>query len=1111
MTITIFRQYSIFLIAIVGLLACSDSTVDDSPADALFKLLDSRQTGITFSNDLVEGPNMNILMYEYFYNGGGVATSDLNGDGYLDLYFSSNMGENKIYLHTGEEGTISYRDVSDQTTATGRPGPWKTGVNIVDINGDGAMDIYLCYSGTLSPQKRRNQLYLHKGNNADGIPQYEERALAYGLAGTAYSNQAYFWDYDRDGDLDMLMLNHNPKNLPILNEAQSRSMLLEQDPQMGVRLYQNNNNRYTDVTAAAGINGSALSYGLAIGISDMNDDGWPDFYVSNDYQVPDFLYLNDQDGTFSNAIDQLGHTSQFSMGNDIADVNHDGLPDIITLDMLPADQKRQNLLLAPDDYSKFDLNVRSDFGEQYMRNMLHINNGDGSYSEVGQLMGMSNTDWSWSSLSADFDLDGSNDLYVTNGYTRDYTNQDFINYMDDFVQRKGRLQREEVLEIIEHMPASDLSNHMLQATGDIGYTDVTKAWGLGQTANSNGAIYADLDNDGDLDIITNNINKKAFIYENKSVDRGAQYLQISLKGKAPNTQAIGAKVSVITDQKSYRQELYPARGYLSAVTPILNFGIPNGTSIKEVKVHWPSGQVSSLSDVSPNQRIAIEEASAKGPSDHTISSKETIYSSVESPINYKHPERKKRDFDRQRLLLYELSHQGPAMISGDINGDGREDIVIGGAAGQSTQIFLQRADGSYATRANVALDNTKASETTAVTLIDVDGDGDLDLYEAHGGYHDWQQDDIALQDQLYLNDGLGRYSLSSGALPEMKINSQVVLPIDANSDGRVDLFVGGYGVPGRYPESHQSLLLINDGAGQYTDQTKNVAPAIASLHLVTDAVTADIDADGDQDLIVTQEWGSIQLLINDDKGLTTSEKDHWSPQLTGLWQSIETEDLNNDGMPDFIIGNLGLNTQLKASSSEPIELYYDDYDDNGSIDPMITSYVQGKRYPFMTRGELLNQLAQYRSTFTSYESYAEAQLEDLLSAEQINGSSHLSVTELRSGILLSAADGSYTWSTLPTEAQYAPIYDIQILDYDKDGIKDLLLTGNNHRMKLRLGQIDANYGQLYRGLGDGQYNYIPQRESGISIRGDVRSSVQIRDQIIFGRNQDQLTTYQINR
>jgi hypothetical protein len=628
--------------------------------EQLFTLLSPKETNISFQNTLTEGLNTNILMYEYFYNGGGVAAGDFNSDGLVDLYFTSNMGDNKLYLN---KGNMQFQDITAISGASGRPGPWKTGVNVVDINADGKPDIYLCYSGALPAEKRTNQLFINKGNDSRGIPTFEEKATAYGLAISAFSNQSYFLDYDKDGDLDMLLLNHNPKNLPILNEVNTARLFKQDNPEMGLRLYKQTKGKFDDVTVGSGINGSELSYGLGLGISDFNEDGWPDFYVSNDYAVPDYLYLNNKNGTFTNKLESsVGHSSQFSMGNDVADINNDGLPDIYTLDMLPEDNHRQKLLLTPDNYAKFNLNVRSGFYYQYMRNMLQLNNGNGTFSETGQIAGISNTDWSWAALFADYDNDGWKDLYVTNGYFRDYTNLDFINYMNEYVKQKGRLQRENVMEIIKEMPSSDVVNYIFQNKQGREFQNKNQDWGVNQPSNSNGAIYADLDNDGDLDLVVNNINRPAFIYRNESRKlNGNHFLQVHLTGDAGNTQGLGAKLKIFYNGQMQTLEQNPARGYLSNVSFTLHFGLGTVEKADSLIIIWSSGKVQKLYNIKSNQLLNLAERDAP---DKGSPAKPAIkwFTEIQSPIKYESPDTSINDFNTQPLLISQFSYRGPCML-----------------------------------------------------------------------------------------------------------------------------------------------------------------------------------------------------------------------------------------------------------------------------------------------------------------------------------------------------------------------------------------------------------------------------------------------------------------
>lgn len=1105
------------------LLSCQQESpqaaTSKSDERALFTLLSPQQTNITFQNTLTEKANANVLMYEYFYNGGGVATGDFNGDGLVDIYFTSNMGINELYLN---KGNLKFQNVTSIAGVGGGPFPWKTGVTVVDINGDNRLDIYVCYSGALPSEKRKNKLYLNDRNGTNNVPIFIEKAAEYGLDSPAYSNQGYFFDYDRDGDLDMVLLNHNPKALPILNEVKSRKLLKVDDPLQGIRLYQQNNGQFKDVTVGSGIIGSGLCYGLGIGISDVNNDGWLDFYVSNDYAVPDYLYINQKNGTFKNKLStSIGHNSQFSMGNDIADINNDGWQDIVTLDMLPEDNRRQKLLMAPDNYAKFDLNVRSGFHYQYMRNMLQLNNanpdanGAITFSEIGQLAGISNTDWSWAALLADYDNDGWKDLYITNGYHRDYTNRDFLNYMDDFTKKKGRLTKNDVLELIKNMPSSDVVNYMFANDGGITFTNKTASWGMAQVANSNGAAYADLDNDGDLDLVVNNINKPAFVYENKANDlRQHHYLQIKLQGTAGNTQGIGAKVTVSSEGKTYTLEHFPSRGYLSSVAPMLHFGLGNLDTIETLAIQWPSGKIERQKNLAVNQVITLNEKNATLLPSKSQSTA-PIFKPVNTPLPYQHPVQNIRDFNRQNLLTSELSHQGPCMVKGDINQDGRMDIFIGGAVNHAAVIYLQQKNKTFTKLPIPIFEQDKAAEDTDAAIFDANGDGYLDIYVASGGYHTFQPTDPLLQDRLYLNDGQGNFNKKASALPNMPTSTACIAVYDVNQDGHLDMFVGGRVIPGQYPKTPASYLLINDGQGQFMEQTDMLATELKNYGMVTDAVWSDLNGDNIKDLIIVGEWLPVTAFINQKGQLKRSTTPYFSKNYHGWWNTIEVADVNSDGKDDYIVGNIGTNTQFKASDSAPVELYFDDFDKNGSVDPLFCYSIQGKSYPYVTRDELLNQLAFLRPRFNSYESYADVTLTDIFKPKALKTAQRLTANHLETTLFLSNSlsnssnsPTTFTLAKLPLAVQYSPIYAIQALDYNKDGHQDLILCGNNRHVKLRLGQFDANYGMLLEGNGTGSFTYISQGRSGLDLRGDVRCILKIDDVLLFGITGRAVVAYQ---
>jgi len=1085
----------------------SEPVQGESPDSALFTLLDPQVTNVVFTNALDEGVNTNILMYEYFYNGGGVAAGDVNGDGMIDLYFSSNMHENKLFLNVGG---MKFRDVTKSAGISCRNGPWKTGITLADVNGDNRSDVYVCYSGMVRDENRKNELYINIGNDADNIPRFEEKAATYGLDSKAFSNQGYFFDFDRDQDLDLLLLNHNPVNLPILNEANTAALLKKDDPLRGVRLFRQTNQYFEDITPATGINGSELTYGLGAGIADINNDGWPDIYLSNDYAVPDYLYINNRDGTFTNRLqDYLGHTSQFSMGNDVADINNDGHFEIVTLDMLPEDNHRQKLLMSPDNYAKFDLNVRSGFHYQYMRNMLHLNNGNNTFSEIGQLSQISNTDWSWAALLADYDNDGLKDLLVTNGYVRDYTNLDFIKYMDNFVKSKGRLRREEVLEIIRHMPSSNISNYIFSNNDGLRFTNQTSAWGMKLPSNSNGAAYADLDNDGDQDIIVNNINQPAFIFRNNAEKNKHHFLKITLAGEGMNTQGTGARVSVWNNGKSQHLEQMPSRGYLSTVTPVLHFGLGQQASVDSLTIRWPSGKTQSIVNVQADQLIVLKELDGKRKQ---VSKQQSgkVFQAVKPSFDQEIPSLQINDFKRQPLLLNQLSYGGPRLIKADINNDGLEDVYVSGGNGIPAKLYLQRRNKAFFAKTCGSFEDDRNYIDADAAFLDANGDGFIDLYVATGGYHNLEPGSPMLQDRLYLNDTKGEF-IKSNSLPNVIGSKGCIAVSDYNADGHPDIFIGGRSVPGRYPEIPESFLLINDGKGNFTNRIEEIAPSLKKAGMITDAIWFDINHDSKQDLIVTGEWMAISVFLNSNDKLENRTTEYFSKTFHGWWNSIDTADVNNDQIPEIIAGNYGLNSQCKVSADQPAELFFKDFDANGSVDPLFCFYVQGRSYPYVTRDELLEQIGKLRSRFTDYKSYADAVLTDIFDENELGTAKRLHVDHLETTLFIKNSGGKYQPTPLPLEAQFSPVHATETLDFNNDGNLDLLLCGNNSYSKIKIGKSDANYGVLLRGNGRGEFEYVPQSMSGLILKGDVRSVIKIHDTFYFGITQKPLTAYRLGK
>ena len=1067
-----------------------------------FELLSPKRTGISFSNTLKEDQKNNILTYEYFYNGGGVSVGDINNDGLEDIFFTGNMTDNVLYLNQGD---FRFKDITKTAGVKGKKS-WTTGVSMVDINADGWLDIYVCYSGNGNIESRRNELYINQGNQT-----FKEEAAAYGLDDPSNSTQALFFDFDKDGDLDMFLLNHH---IEVINEIEFDQARADRHPFAGDKLYRNDGGKFKDISEEAGIKGTALGFGLGVAASDINGDGWIDLYISNDYIEPDYLYINNGDGTFSDRMtDMLQHISHFSMGSDISDVNNDGLMDIFTLDMLPEDNKRQKLLYGPENYEQYALMVNRGFYHQNMRNMLHLNQGNSLFSEIGQLAGISNTDWSWSALFFDATNSGFKDLFVSNGYYRDYTNRDFLKYKGDYYF-KAAIAREkpDTLHLVTTMTSTPVSNYIFENGGDLVFKDRSKDWGIYSPNFSSGSVYADLNNDGQLDLVVNNQNHPAFIYENKYKEYSGNtqnWIQINLKGDSPNTFGIGAKVAIYSTGQSQYLEQMPTRGFQSSVSNRLHFGLGEKSKIDSVVVIWPKGNISVLKNPEINKISDISESALRGIEIPKHSQK-PLFKQTESQIPFIHEEYGFNDFKRQPLLLEMPSYVGPVLAAADINGDGMEEVFVGGTKGSAGKLY-QFSNGKWQT-VNSFKSESEFTDAAAV-FFDANGDGHIDLYIGSGGYHDYLSNEESLQDRLYLNDGVGNLNISATSMPKMLVSTSSVTVADFNKDGNPDIFVGGRIIPGKYPQTPQSYLLLNDGNGNFSDFSSQFLPSEGKIGMVTDAVNLDLNKDGFQDLIIVGEYMPITVYLNESgKSFKDATKDWVGEETKGWWSSLAIGDFDNDGDMDLVAGNFGLNSQFKTNVAEPLKLYFGDFDDNSSTDPILVNYVQGKPYPFPSRDELLDQVYGFRSKFTDYASYASATLEQILTTEQIAKSSKLEAPELKS-MYFENNSMKFIPHVLPIAAQFAPIHAIHVFDYDSDGNKDILLAGNQTYTRLRLGMMDANMGQLFRGDGKGNFHYLPQSDSGFSILGDVKSILQLPSQpnlLYFGINNKGIINFQKN-
>lgn len=1080
------------------------SCKDNEPA--LFSLIDKSDTGIDFRNNLQPSTEIDIMKYTYFYNGGGVAIGDINNDGLQDVFFTGNMVKNRLYLN---KGNFEFENITQSSNVTLKQG-WSTGVTMVDINNDGFLDIYVCQSADYSPARRKNLLYVNNGDLT-----FTEQAEQYGLADQGYSTQASFFDYDKDGDLDMFLINHSLQQYTT-GAQENPEVRKIKNPDFASKLYRNDNGQFKDVSEEAGIISNVLTFGLGLAISDVNNDNWPDVYVSNDFNEPDYLFINNKNGTFTDQMkESLDQISLYSMGSDIADYNNDGLTDIYTLDMLPEDNKIQKMHAGPENFDKVQFLHKKGFHYQLSRNMLQKNNGDGTFSEIGQLAGVSNTDWSWAGLFSDFDNDGLKDLMVTNGYVKDYNDMDFIKYtMNNALKMVNKGRDAMVTDFIEKMPTIIIPNYIYRNRGRDSFEKKTKDWGLNHPAISTGAAYADLDNDGDMDLIVNNINSYAQVYKNNREQLpNNNFLRIKLNGTPNNSAAIGAKITLYCNNDQYFQEQVPVRGFQSSVDPVLNFGLGKYSEVDSIKVVWPNDKVFTLKKIKTNQMLNL----SMTDSDQVVKHKNSVvfepFFSEPVSLNFVHKENYFRDFTKQLLLLNYLSREGPCMAKADVDKDGREDLFIGGALGQAGRILCSTQSGQYRPRINLTFEKDAIHEDTAAEFADIDNDGDMDLYVGSGGYE--AETDSILEDRIYINDGKGNFSRKDNALPVFRISSSCVKAKDFDNDGDQDFFVGGRVIPGKYPLAPESKLLINDGKGNFTDATSVVAPSLKNTGMVTDAVWIDLNKDKKDDLIIVGEWMPIRVFINSGTKLEDQSSSYINFASIGWWNRIFADDMDGDGDKDLIIGNLGLNAQFRASEKEPISLYYKDFDGNGSIDPIFCYYIDGVSYPAASRDDITEQIPLLKNKFLHYKTYSTATINNLFSPDELKGSSKLSANFLKTIYLENKGKSGFHPIELPVEAQFAPVYAILSIDVNNDNKKDIILAGNNTWTRVKFGQYAANHGMIFLGDGKGHFSYMSQRESGLKIRGNVRSmevvSITNSKSLIFGLNDSALKSVKLKK
>jgi len=1027
----------------------------------LFKSIPAGESKVFFKNEVKESNSFNFIRYSHIYNGGGVALGDINNDGLTDIYLSSNQATNKLYLN---KGGFKFEDITVKAGVSDIKG-WTNGISMIDINNDGLLDIYVCKSASINnPELRKNKLFINQGNNS-----FKELARTYGIDDMAYSSQAYFFDYDKDGDNDLYLVNHRvdfDNNIIINTEINNRTSSVTTD-----KLYRNDGSHFTDVTQEAGLLNN--TWGLSASISDFNDDGWLDIYVCNDFILGDQLWINNKKGGFENKIhDIMDHTSFFSMGSDIADINNDTKPDLVVLDMVSEDHVANKKNMAAMSSSQFHQLVKLGHHYQYMSNTLHLNRGDAMFSDIALSAGVANTDWSWAPLLADFNNDGFKDLFVTNGIKRDMTDNDYKIALDKRAAQ-GKMTLDDLFTLI---PSRKIKNYVYENNGDSGFNKKTDDWGLTQYLNSNGAAYADLDNDGDLDLVTNNLDDYASIYQNNSTNN---FIKIKLEGPTNNILGIGAELNLQTSQGTQYNEYYLNRGFLSSVGEAIVFGIGNSKKAGPLTIKWVDGKTQKINSVNANESLTIRYSDATNVQQNRKSNNKLVSIKGSSILNYKHQENEYDDFKTEILLPHKYSTLGPVIASADVNGDNLEDVFIGSASGFSDKLLIQSNDGTFKNKTNSAFRKNKSSETLGAVFLDGDKDGDFDLFTVSGGNEKSHQSKHYL-DYYYINDGKGNFKKSKN-IPNIFSSGKSITKGDFDNDGDLDIFIGGRIVPGKYPLPATSTLLENR-KGKFINVTEKIAPQLEKLGLVTDATFSDYDSDGDLDILIVGEWMGLTVMENNQNEF--SKKSFEDITGIGWWYNINAADFNNDGHIDYFLGNLGTNNKFGANKEKPFHVFCDDFDNSGNLDIVLSKEKQGKFLPVRGRECSSQQMPFIKEKFPTYKSFAEADLSSIYGQDKLTGALHYTANNFKSTVLINNGTGGFKSIDLPVEAQFGPTLCSEVLDLNNDGHLDIVAAGNIYNSEVETLRYDSSKGYVL--LGDGNGNFHHDDNSGFKVDGNVK-------------------------